>query len=150
MNFSRRRFLSQSTLLAAAPVVGVDSRQHLALLGDSIFDNGSYVAGKPDVIAQVRSHLPQGWHATLGAVDGATPRDIPVQLARLPSGATHLVMSAGGYDALMQHLLDTPVRSSSEALDLTGAGSHGVRSLVPARGRRLPATQAAAGHLHYL
>ena len=103
MNFSRRRFLGQSTLLAAAPVMGGGGgRQHLALLGDSIFDNSSYVAGRPDVIAQVRSHLPQGWDATLAAVDGATTRDIPAQLARLPSGATHLVMSAGGNDALMQ------------------------------------------------
>jgi hypothetical protein len=119
MNFSRRRFLGHSTLLAAAPVMGGGGRQHLALLGDSIFDNGSYVAGRPDVIAQVRSHLPQGWDATLAAVDGATTRDIPAQLARLPSGATHLVMSAGGNDALMQqHLLDTPVRSSAEALGM--------------------------------
>jgi hypothetical protein len=119
MNFSRRRFLGQSTLLAAAPVIGGGGRQHLALLGDSIFDNGAYVGGKPDVIAQVRSHLPQGWDATLHAVDGATTRDVPAQLARVPSGATHLVMSAGGNDALMQqHLLDTPVRSSAEALGM--------------------------------
>jgi len=119
MNFSRRRFLGQSTLLAAAPVIGGGGRQHLALLGDSIFDNGSYVGGKPDVIAQVRSHLPQGWDATLHAVDGATTRDIPAQLARVPPAATHLVMSAGGNDALMQqHLLDTPVRSSAEALGM--------------------------------
>jgi hypothetical protein len=119
MNLSRRRFLGQSTLLTAVPVIGVGGQQHLVLLGDSIFDNGSYVAGKPDVIAQVRSYLPQGWEATLGAVDGATTRDIPAQLARLPSGATQLVMSAGGNDALMQqHLLDTPVRSSAEALGM--------------------------------
>jgi hypothetical protein len=118
MNFSRRRFLGQSTLLAAAPVIGGGGRQHLALLGDSIFDNGSYVGGKPDVIAQLRSHLPPGWDATLHAVDGATTRDIAAQLARVPPAATHLVMSAGGNDALMQqHLLDTPVRSSAEALD---------------------------------
>lgn len=121
MYFSRRRFLGQSTLLAAAPVIGSgdDRRQHLALLGDSIFDNGSYVRGKSPVIAQVRSHLPPGWEATLGAVDGATTRDIPAQLARLPSGATHLVMSVGGNDALtQQHLLDTPVKSSAEALGM--------------------------------
>ena len=71
------------------------------------------------MIAQVRSYLPHGWDATLGAVDGATTRDIPAQLARLPSGATHLVMSAGGNDALVQQpLLDTPVRSSAEALGM--------------------------------
>lgn len=119
MNFSRRRFLGQSSMLAAAPVIGGGGRQHLALLGDSIFDNGAYVGGEPDVIAQLRAHLPQGWDATLHAVDGATTRDVPAQLARVPSGATHLVMSAGGNDALMQqHLLDTPVRSSAEALGM--------------------------------
>lgn len=34
------------------------------------------------MIAQLRSHLPQGWDATLHAVDGATTRDVPAQLAR--------------------------------------------------------------------
>jgi hypothetical protein len=31
---------------------------HLALLGDSIFDNAAYTAGAPDVIAHVRALLP--------------------------------------------------------------------------------------------
>jgi hypothetical protein len=119
MNFSRRRFLGQSTLLAAAPVIGGGGgRQHLALLGDSIFDNAAYVGGQPDVIARLRSRLPGGWKAQLLAQDGATTRDIPSQVARVAPDATHLVMSVGGNDALMrQDLLDTPVRSSAEALD---------------------------------
>lgn len=144
MNISRRRFLGQSTVLAAAPVIEGGTRQHLALLGDSIFDNGSYVGGKPDVIAQVRSHLPQGWDATLHAVDGATTRDIPAQLARVPQGATHLVMSAGGNDALMhQHLLDTPVRSSAEALAMLAQAVAGFetsyrRAVAACLQRKLP------------
>lgn len=34
---------------------------HLALLGDSIFDNAAYVAGAPTVIDQVNAKLPPGW-----------------------------------------------------------------------------------------
>lgn len=94
---------------------------HVVLLGDSIFDNGSYTSGGPDVITQVRRNLPTGWKTTLLASDGATTDGIPVQLARLPSEATHLVMSIGGNNALMrQDVLDKPVRSTAEALTVLG------------------------------
>ena len=73
---------------------------HLVLLGDSIFDNGVYVPGHPDVVRQVRAALPAGWTATLLAVDGAVIRSVPAQLARIPSDATHLAVSVGGNDAL--------------------------------------------------
>lgn len=118
MNPCRRRFLLQSgALLAGIPLV--HSMHHVALLGDSIFDNGSYTGGKPDVIAQVRGHLPPGWKASLLAVDGATTESIPSQLSRLPRDATHLVMSVGGNNALMrQDLLDKPVRSSADAFNM--------------------------------
>jgi hypothetical protein len=118
MKNSRRRFLLQSvTMLAGAPL---DLRMsHLVLLGDSIFDNARYTGGKPDVITQLRRQLPAGWLASLLAVDGATIDGIAAQLARLPGDATHLVMSIGGNNALMQqHLLNTPVRSSADAFTL--------------------------------
>ena len=73
---------------------------HIALLGDSIFDNAAYVAGAPAVIDQVRSALPRSWKASLLAVDGNVARDVLEQLNRIPSDATHLVMSVGGNDAL--------------------------------------------------
>jgi lysophospholipase L1-like esterase len=73
---------------------------HVVLLGDSIFDNLRYVPGGPDVVAQLRAALPRGWSATLLAVDGAVAADVPGQLGRLPADATHLVVSAGGNDAL--------------------------------------------------
>jgi hypothetical protein len=73
---------------------------HLVLLGDSIFDNRAYVAGGPAVIDQVQQRVPQGWQATLLAVDGNTSADIPQQLQRIPKDATHLVLSVGGNDAL--------------------------------------------------
>jgi len=90
---------------------------HLVLLGDSVLDNGAYTAGGPDVIAQVRGQLPAGWQASLRAVDGSTTEEIPAQLPNVPSDATHLFLSVGGNDAILRaEILDTPVRSGSEAL----------------------------------
>jgi hypothetical protein len=75
---------------------------HVVLLGDSIFDNAAYVRGRPAVIDQVRSGLPQGWRASLNAVDGHTTRGVYGQLEKLPVDASHLVLSVGGNDALGQ------------------------------------------------
>lgn len=92
---------------------------HVVLLGDSIFDNAAYVAGGPDVAAQLRGLLPEGWEATLAAVDGAVVTDVARQIPRIPRGATHLVLSVGGNDALGHvDLLDRPARSAAEVLDL--------------------------------
>ena len=73
---------------------------HIVLLGDSIFDNKSYVGSGPAVIDQLRQELPSGWQATLLAVDGSVTADVPRQLRRLPRDASHLVVSVGGNDAL--------------------------------------------------
>ena len=72
---------------------------HVALLGDSIFDNAAYTGGRPDVITQLRPLL-SGWSATLLALDGARTEDVPRQLTQLPRDTTHLVLSVGGNDAL--------------------------------------------------
>ena len=90
----------------------------MVLLGDSIFDNAAYVTvGAPDVVRQVRQRLPHGSKATLAAVDGSKTRDVRVQLRRLPADATHLIVSAGGNDALSSsNFLTTPARSTAEAL----------------------------------
>ncbi|NNM72153.1 SGNH/GDSL hydrolase family protein [Enterovirga aerilata] len=94
---------------------------HLVLLGDSIFDNKAYVAGGPDVVAQVRDDLPAGWTATLCAVDGATTAGVRSQLARVPADATHLVLSIGGNDALGQSgVLARGARSVAEVLETLG------------------------------
>jgi hypothetical protein len=91
---------------------------HVVLLGDSVFDNAAYVmAGAPDVIRQVRQRLPFGSKATLAAVDGSKTRDVRAQLRYLPADATHLLVSAGGNDALSSSdFLTTPARSTAEAL----------------------------------
>ena len=90
---------------------------HVVLLGDSIFDNGVYVPGHPDVVRQVRARLPEGWRATLCAVDGAATRDVERQLARIPRDATHLVVSIGGNDALQRSaVMRQPARLVAEAV----------------------------------
>ena len=92
---------------------------HVVLLGDSIFDNGVYVPGHPDVVAQLRAHLSPGARATLLAVDGAITRDVPRQIARVPADATQLVVSAGGNDALGEaYLLEQPCKTVAEAVTL--------------------------------
>jgi hypothetical protein len=90
---------------------------HVILLGDSIFDNAAYVDGGPAVITQVRERLPQGWQATLLAVDGSIIGDVPQQLERLPADASHIIVSAGGNDALgRSDLLGDPAQSVAEVL----------------------------------
>lgn len=99
---------------------------HLVLLGDSIFDNAAYVEGGPDVVRQVREALPPDWRASLRAVDGATISDVHGQAPGIPADATHLVLSAGGNDALgFVDILDRPARSFSEVLDTLSAIGEG-------------------------
>jgi hypothetical protein len=93
------------------------SSGHIVLLGDSIFDNGSYTRGEPDVAGHLASVIPWTWRATLLAVDGARTKDVGSQLDRVPQDATHLVVSVGGNDALLNSdLLETSVRSTAETL----------------------------------
>lgn len=92
--------------------------QHVVLLGDSIFDNGAYVAGGPDVVQQLRERLPHGWSATLNAVDGAVTGGVERQLQRLQPDTSQLVASVGGNDALSHAgLLEEGARSVAEVLD---------------------------------
>jgi hypothetical protein len=95
---------------------------HVVLLGDSIFDNRAYTSGEPDVVAHLTAALPADWNATLLAVDGATVGSLARQFDLVPATASDLVLSVGGNDALMNSdLLDTRVRSSSDALRLFAA-----------------------------
>ena len=90
---------------------------HLILLGDSIFDNATYTAGGPAVADQVRQYLSTGWQASLLAVDGDTTTDVPDQLKGVPATATHLVLSAGGNDALNAlPQLEAPAKSVKQGL----------------------------------
>jgi hypothetical protein len=73
---------------------------HIVLLGDSVFDNAPYVAAGGEVVEALRRRLPPGWRATLLARDGAVLAGVHEQAGRVPADATHLVVSAGGNDAL--------------------------------------------------
>lgn len=91
---------------------------HVVLLGDSVFDNAAYVGGGPDVSAQLKRKLPEGWRATLAAVDGSVTSDLGRQLKKLPEDATHLVISAGGNDALQNaDILMARAEGMAEALN---------------------------------
>src|ERR1700749_1031616 len=97
---------------------------HVVLLGDSIFDNAAYVVVGADVIPHLRALAPEGWRATLAAVDGSVVGDVAGQLKRVPDDSTHLIVSAGGNDALMQvGILEEGARSAAEVLGrLAGVG----------------------------
>lgn len=92
---------------------------HVVLLGDSIFDNASYVPGKPAVIDQLRIGLADAGRATLLAVDGSVIEHVSEQIREVPDDATHLVISAGGNDALTESpILRERCQSVAEALEL--------------------------------
>lgn len=105
---------------------------HIALIGDSIFDNHGYTAGEPDVVSHLRDRLPSGWAASLLAVDGSTIADVPRQLERLPVAATHLAVAVGGNDALM----------NSDVLGLRAAS---VAGALGALGERVEGFERAYG-----
>lgn len=91
--------------------------RHLVLLGDSIFDNGVYTRGEPDVVTHLRELLPADSQATLLALDGARVAHVEAQLHDVPADASHLLISMGGNDALHNaDLLTLPVSSSGQAL----------------------------------
>src|SRR5579871_4461184 len=94
---------------------------HLVLLGDSVFDNASYVARGRAVIDAVTGRLGSDWRVTLLAQDGSTTDEIARQLLHLPSDATHLVISTGGNDALTNAgILTERVGTVAEALWAVG------------------------------
>jgi lysophospholipase L1-like esterase len=119
---TRRSLLAGLAVTAASGVVRAEataSPGHVVLLGDSIFDNKAYVGDGPDVVSQLREALPSGWTATLNAVDGSTTVDIARQADAIPKDATHLVVSAGGNDALgHKDFLEAKASSVAEVLGL--------------------------------
>jgi len=90
--------------------------KHIILAGDSIFDNSAYINNtEPDVTAQVKSVMGKNDRVTLLAVDGDVTSGVKRQLNRMPEDATHLIISAGGNDALgVLHELTEPVNNIGE------------------------------------
>jgi lysophospholipase L1-like esterase len=90
---------------------------HIVLLGDSVFDNQSYVQPGRAAIDAFTSQVAPGWDVTLLAQDGSTIDEIGRQLVHLPSDATHVVVSVGGNDALRDvGLLTEQAGTVAEAL----------------------------------
>ncbi len=90
----------------------------VALLGDSILDNGAYVSDGRDVFTHLRAILPSDVGLELLARDGALIDSVHTQLNNIRSRTTHLVISVGGNDALKtMDLLACRVGTVAEALD---------------------------------
>src|SRR5215470_5035465 len=108
---------------------------HIVLLGDSVFDNKAYVNGGLDVIEHIRRQIPAGWKASLRAVDGSVVENVRKQTLDLPDDATHLVVSAGGNDAILNaDILQQKVASSAEVLnklaDIAGEFEYRYREML--------------------
>ena len=96
---------------------------HIALLGDSTFDNIAYSEGGPDVVAHLNRLLVGADRASLLALDGAGIEDVYEQiqklgdLLRVEDPVTHVALSVGGNDLLeTAGLLERHAGSVAEAL----------------------------------
>jgi hypothetical protein len=107
----------------------------VALLGDSVFDNKSYVGGEPDVAAHLRQLAPDTWKVGLLAVDGSLVQNVRGQLSGIADDTSHLVISAGGNNAIQNaDVLQMRIQSSAEILtvlsDRAEAFEHEYRKMV--------------------
>lgn len=96
---------------------------HVVLLGDSVLDNKAYVqANESDVCTQLASSLGDTHRATLGAVDGSMTVNVADQLVKIPSDATHLVLSIGGNNIIDQlAYADAPASTTTESMIILSA-----------------------------
>ena len=93
---------------------------HIVLLGDSIFDNKSmFAAGLMSSLICGNKCL-KGGKSLLCAVDGNVVENVQTQILGLPDDVTHLFISAGGNNALLNaDILEMNVSSSAEVFDRT-------------------------------
>lgn len=89
-------------------------QKHITLLGDSIFDNKTYVPNGNSVLEHLVDHLADPDTASLIAVDGAVISSVFRQIERIPTSTTHLILSVGGNDAL--YLQSSVMGESSESV----------------------------------
>ncbi len=91
---------------------------YIVLLGDSIFDNASYVADGESIVELLSKKLPKA-KISLAAVDGDVTTDVFAQLGTCPKEATHAFLSCGGNDALRSiSFLEADAKSVNEALHI--------------------------------
>ncbi len=110
---------------------------HIVLLSDSILDNAVYVNGGLDVISHLRQQIPSEWKVSLRAVDGSVVENVRKQTHDLPDDATHLIVSAGGNNALLNaDILQQRAASSAEVLsklaDLASTFEYHYREMLQA------------------
>jgi len=92
--------------------------KHIVLFGDSIFDNQSYIGDGLDVVVHLRNYLSGEGKATLRAIDGSVVENVRQQTLDLPMDATHLLVSVGGNNAILNaDVLQMKVSSSAEVFD---------------------------------
>lgn len=119
---------------------------HIALLGDSIFDNAAYTNGLPDVVTHLRRIVPAATKVTLLAIDGSTTAGVvEKQIGMLPRDVTHAAVSMGGNDAILHaDALDLRLTSTRDALAMFGqrasAFEAGYRSALATIVGRVPRT----------
>lgn len=95
----------------------MSTRRHIALLGDSIFDNQSYVIHGESVSDHLSRMLGEAQQLSLLAVDGAVTTGVPLQMTHLPADVTHIALSVGGNDALgCMAMLESPAETVLKAL----------------------------------
>jgi hypothetical protein len=90
-------------------------RPHVALLGDSIFDNAAYTSGAPDVATHLRRIVAPDWDVSLLPVDGATVAALESQL----------------HDALELRSICTEPADYANAIEPSGQG--GLKIAAPSR-----------------
>jgi hypothetical protein len=116
---NRRNFLIGGAALGmmTAARTQANAMMHIAMIGDSVFDNASYVGEAPDVRAQLQSLLASA-EVTSFARDGAVMADIPMQLRQIPHSATYIVVSIGGNDAIgASGVLEEGASTMADALE---------------------------------
>ena len=86
--------------MSKSPPPELRMSESIVLVGDSIFDNASYVPGEPCVTEQLRAVVRGGVEVSMLAVDGHYVNDVQIQTRNLPAEVTHVFVSAGGNDAL--------------------------------------------------
>jgi hypothetical protein len=117
MNLSRRAVPAGGAGVLATHRRAEERMTHIVLLGDPVIGKKSYVGQGPDVAEQLRVLAPKEWEVTRLATDGAVSSDVLRQLENLPADTTHLVISAGGNDALGESgVLDATAHSVGEVL----------------------------------
>jgi len=90
---------------------------NIVLLGDSTIDNGAYTDGGPAVPDHLAELLGDDGRVTMLAIDGSITEDIVGQLPQVPDDASHVLLSVGGNDAMLQvDVLSAPSSSVSESL----------------------------------